>query len=72
MWDKADIKAYEKEVNKRINEELLETIATIKSVIENNQFDNICFAGDLNSDFERESSHVRTVNDFLNDAEIFF
>ena len=45
--------------------DLLETLGHIKKVIENNFCDTILWAGDLNSDFSRQSSHTTAVNDAL-------
>ena len=45
--------------------DLLETLGHIKKVVANNEFDDILWAGDLNSDFSRGSSHTLAVQDAL-------
>ena len=45
--------------------DLLETLGHIKKVVANNVCDDILWAGDLNSDFSRQSSHTIAVQDAL-------
>ena len=47
------------------NEELNETLEVIRNVIEVNNYEHIVIAGDLNADFSRNSGHVNTVGDFI-------
>ena len=49
------------------NADLLETLGHIKQIIEVNSFDTVIWAGDINSDFSRNSSHTRAVQDTLDD-----
>ena len=56
--------------NNANNDELLETLATIRSIFDNNQCDCVFLGGDINTDFVRESNQVRTVVPFLNDYKL--
>ena len=47
--------------------DLLETLGHIKKTIECNACDAVLWAGDLNSDFSRQSSHTNAVQDALNE-----
>ena len=49
------------------NADLLETLGHIKQIIDVNSFDTILWAGDINSDFSRNSNHTRAVQDSLED-----
>ena len=49
------------------NVDLLETLGHIKKIIEANHSDSIFWAGDINSDFSRNSNHTRAVQDALQD-----
>ena len=53
--------------NNADNAELLETLGHIKQIIEKNSFDTVLWAGDINSDFSRNSNHTRAVKDALED-----
>ena len=50
--------------------ELLETIASILSVIDNNDFSDLIWCGDINADFIRATGHVQKVTDFVNDLKL--
>ena len=41
--------------------DLLETLGYVKKVVEQNACDGLLWAGDLNSDFSRNSSHTAAV-----------
>ena len=45
--------------------ELLETLNYVKNIIQENDHDQILWAGDLNTDFARTTKHTRIVNDFI-------
>ena len=45
--------------------DLLETLGLIKQVLEVNDFDTVLWAGDINSDFSRNTNHTRAVQDSL-------
>ena len=45
--------------------DLLETLSKIKYAIRNNEFDLHLWAGDINADFLRNTSHTRTVSDTI-------
>ena len=47
-----------------------ETISHISSVIRDNNCNAVLLAGDLNSDFMRNSDHCNTVRDFLGDVSL--
>ena len=47
------------------NYDLIETLQCIRGVIGNNEHDTILWAGDINTDFNRNSKHVRDTVDFL-------
>ena len=47
--------------------ELLETLEAIKHTIENNEFNDVLFLGDINADFLRNSTHSNRVQTFLED-----
>ena len=47
--------------------DLLETLGCIKTVVEKNTCDAVLWAGDLNSDFSRQSSHTNAVQDALHE-----
>ena len=49
------------------DEELLTTLADIRSLILNSNCDNILLAGDLNCHFDRQNSFTSTVHDAFND-----
>ena len=49
-------------------DQLLETLGHIKKIIDVNNFDNILWAGDINSDFCRNSNHTTAVQDALHDV----
>ena len=50
--------------------ELLDTLSHIKLVIEQNHFDTVLWAGDINSDFSRDSSHTRQVQDAVDEIRL--
>ena len=45
-------------------QDLLETLASVQSLLENNQHDQALLLGDLNADFSRNTRFVRTVKTF--------
>ena len=45
--------------------ELLETLQSVKEVIEGNDFDQIVWLGDLNADFVRKTGHVENIRNFI-------
>ena len=47
--------------------DLQETIAHIKNVVRKNDFDDIVWAGDINADFIRNTSHTRLVSEAVDD-----
>ena len=47
--------------------DLQETLSKIKEVIRNNDFDDIIWAGDINADFVRGTSHTNEVSENLHD-----
>ena len=47
--------------------ELQETLSNIKKVIRRNDFDDIVWAGDINADFVRGTSHTNEVSENLDD-----
>ena len=47
------------------NSELVATLAILTNLIETTTFQSLYLAGDLNSDFLRNSSHVQAVREFL-------
>ena len=47
--------------------ELLEVLGHIQNVIRSNAFDSLLWAGDINADFARNSSHSNLVNDWVLD-----
>ena len=50
--------------------ELLETIEAIKHVIEQNEFSNILWLGDINCDFLRQTAHVTQVQNFIEETTL--
>ena len=44
--------------------ELLETIKSVKEVVEGNDVDQIVWLGDLNADFARKTGHANYVETF--------
>ena len=44
--------------------ELLETLQHIRNILDKNDFNHILWAGDINSDFLRNTGHVKTVIEF--------
>ena len=47
--------------------ELLEILGIVRDVIRRNDFDSILWAGDINADFIRNTSHTRTVSETVED-----
>ena len=47
--------------------DLLDTLGNIKRIIEVNPCDNILWAGDINSDFSRNTNHTRAVQEALHE-----
>ena len=45
--------------------DIRETISAIKNVIENNDYDEILWQGDINTDFSRKSKYVEVVKEAL-------
>ena len=52
------------------NEELEETLGHIRNIIAANEFDSLLWAGDINADFLRASSHIRTVQGVISDLNL--
>ena len=50
--------------------ELRETLAAIKSVIEDNEHDHILWQGDINTEFKRHSKYVEVVQEALEDLSL--
>ena len=48
--------------------ELLETLQSIKHVIDHNEFEKILWLGDINTDFIRRSGHVNYVKHFVDES----
>ena len=47
--------------------ELVETLSAISSVLENNQFSDVIWAGDINVSFVRKSGHVSAVSKYISE-----
>ena len=45
--------------------ELEEVLADIRTILSKNQFDDVIWAGDINVDFIRNSTHVQSLNDYI-------
>ena len=45
--------------------ELLEILNVIENVLQENEFNFICWGGDINSDFSRNTGFVHSVNQFV-------
>ena len=55
----------------RFNEnELLEILNVIENVLQVNEFNYICWGGDINSDFARNTGFVHTVNQFVGELDL--
>ena len=52
--------------------DLLDTLNAIKTVIDDNPGTKLVLTGDLNADFNRNSGHVRTIKDFIDDLGLRF
>ena len=52
------------------SDDLTETLEVIKSVIENNDCDAVVWAGDVNSDFSRDTAHTRAVKDAVENLNL--
>ena len=50
--------------------ELEETLGHIRNIIRTNDFDSLLWAGDINSEFLRRTSHTRTVHDAVADLHL--
>ena len=50
--------------------ELRETLAGVKWAIENSEYDNILWCGDINADFIRNNRFTGIVNDFINTHQL--
>ena len=50
--------------------ELFETIQSIRNVINESNFDHIYWLGDINADFIRRSGHVNCVKDFVEECQL--
>ena len=50
--------------------ELEETLCHIKNIIDNNEFDSVLWAGDINAEFLRNTSHTKTVHDAVADLNL--
>ena len=50
--------------------DLLETLETIRKIINNNDFHHLFWLGDINADFLRRSGHVTCVKNFLEDLKL--
>ena len=55
----------------REDPELLETINSIKSVLSRTEFSSIIWAGDINADFVRRTNHTETVQEVLDEMNLF-
>ena len=49
--------------------ELLTIFSDVESVLANNEFDNIILAGDLNTDFRRNTKFVKLVDEFVSNVD---
>ena len=49
------------------DEELLETLNHIRHVLNTNQFNQVLWAGDINADFFRNTGHVNTIKQFVDE-----
>ena len=52
------------------SDDLTETLEVIKSVIENKDCDAVVWAGDVNSDFSRDTAHTRAVKDAVENSNL--
>lgn len=52
------------------NDELIEILVILKSLIETTVFNHLIIAGDINCDFSRNSTHVRLIHDFVHDLSL--
>ena len=50
--------------------DLLLTLSGAKEVIDNHDFDQLVWTGDINADFRRNTKFVRLINEFICDQEI--
>jgi hypothetical protein len=50
--------------------DLLETLQSIRQVIDENNFDQIYWLGDINADFVRKTGHVKCVENFVNEYQL--
>ena len=50
--------------------ELMETLEVIKHTIDNNEFDDILWLGDINCDFLRNSAHLNQIRNFIEEFSI--
>ena len=55
----------------REDPELLETLNSIKSVLSRTEFSSIIWAGDINADFVRATNHTETVQELLDELNLF-
>ena len=51
-------------------DELLETLQCIRSVISNNDHNTVLWAGDINSDFSRNTRHVQLTKSFIDELNL--
>ena len=50
--------------------ELIETLQNIRTILLNNKFHHVIWAGDINSDFLRNTNHVSVVSSFLQEFSL--
>ena len=50
--------------------DLLETLQSIKSVVDHIEFDKLIWLGDINTDFICKSGHVNSVKNFIDDNKL--
>ena len=50
--------------------ELIETVQCIQSIINNTQHDAIIWAGDINTDFDRNTKHVNIVRNYIEENHL--
>ena len=50
--------------------ELLSTLSNVKQIIDVNTFDQILWAGDINTDFRRNTRYVKIVDDFVQELNL--
>ena len=51
--------------------ELLETLNSVKSVLSRTEFSSVIWVGDINADFARATNHTETVQEALDELNLF-